>query len=216
MKRKAPNVKAIGITMVALTVAGLGLCAYQYSALSDVSAKAESLAKEVQEQASIAKRAEDTASRMERTAARLAHLELSVSQAAYIPTMLTELERTGQQSGLVVLGVRPIEAPKPTSKDSKDGKESPKKRKPYQELDIEVKGRGPYRAALNFLKALQSFPRIVAVRSLTLSPKSQAGASADVKPELDFTITIRTFVFPPEKPQEGRSVHSGAEARKDG
>jgi len=213
MKRKAPNVRVIGITMVALTVAGLGLCAYQYSALSDVSAKAESLAKEVQEQASIAKRAEDTASRLERTAARLAHLELSVSQAAYIPTMLSELEKTGRQAGLAVLGVRPIEAPKPSSKD---GKESPKKRKPYQELDIEVKGRGPYRAALNFLKALQSFPRIVAVRSLTLSPKSQAGANADLKPELDFTITIRTFVFPPEKPQEGRSVHSGAEARKDG
>ncbi len=213
MKRKAPNVKAIGITMVVLTAAGIGLCAYQYSALSNVTARAEALAKEVQEQSSIAKRAEDVASKLERTAARLAHLELSVSQTAYIPTMLTELERTGRESGLAVLGVRPIEAPKPTTKDDKEG---PKKRKPYQELDIEVKGRGPYRAALNFLKALQTFPRIVAVRSLTLSPKSQTGPDAGLKPDLDFTITIRTFVFPPEKPQEDRSVHSGAEARKDG
>ncbi|MFN3683936.1 MAG: type 4a pilus biogenesis protein PilO [Fimbriimonadaceae bacterium] len=213
MKRKAPNVKAIGITMVVLTAAGIGLCAYQYSALSNVTARAEALAKEVQEQSSIAKRAEDVASKLERTAARLAHLELSVSQTAYIPTMLTELERTGRESGLAVLGVRPIEAPKPTTKDDKEGL---KKRKPYQELDIEVKGRGPYRAALNFLKALQTFPRIVAVRSLTLSPKSQTGPDAGLKPDLDFTITIRTFVFPPEKPQEDRSVHSGAEARKDG
>ncbi len=175
MKRKAPNVRVIGITMVGLTVAGFGLCGYQYSALSDVSAKAEALAREVKEQSSIAERAEETRTRMQRTEARLAHLELSVSQAAYIPTMLSELEKTGQQAGLSVLGVRPIEAPKATSKD---GKESPRKRKPYQELDIEVKGRGPYRAALNFLKALQSFPRIVAVRQLSLAPKSQAGAGA--------------------------------------
>ncbi|MCX7799532.1 MAG: type 4a pilus biogenesis protein PilO [Fimbriimonadales bacterium] len=212
--KKAPNVKAIGVTMFALTASGLALCGWQYSALTAMRERAAGLRKEVEQQSQIAQRAEETAARLKRTAARLSHLELSVSQAAYIPTMLTELERTGKEAGLTVLGVRPIEAPKPTTKD---GKDAPKRRKPYQELDIEVKGRGSYRASLNFLKALQAFPRIVAVKSLTLAPKSQAGAGASLKPDLDLTIVIRTFVFPPAKPAEdGRSVRNSEEARKDG
>jgi Tfp pilus assembly protein PilO len=212
--RRAPNVKAIGITMVALTASGLALCGYQYSVLTGAQEQAEGLRKQVEEQSQIAKRAEETNARLQQTATRLSHLELSVSQAAYIPTMLTELERTGKMSGLNVLGVRPIETPKPTTKDSKD---APAKRKPYQELDIEVKGRGSYRSALNFLKALQGFPRIVAVKSLTLSPKAQTGANDNLKPELDLTIVIRTFVFPPAKAAEdGRSVRNVEEARRDG
>jgi Tfp pilus assembly protein PilO len=122
---------------------------------------------------------------------QLAHLEKGIPEIAYIPTMLKELETFGKANGIEVHGVRPVPAPK--DKDSKNKR----KAKPYNELTIEIKGRGNYRAVLNFIAALKTFPKIVAARTVSLQPKS--GAKANETSVLDVTIELRAFLFKPDK-----------------
>jgi Tfp pilus assembly protein PilO len=141
---------------------------------------------------------------------KLNHLETGVQTYAYVPTMLTEMEKLGKRSGFSVVGVRPIPRQAAPSKTA-DG-EKPKK-KAYDELDIEVKGHGSYRAVMNFVAALERFPKIVAARTLDLSPRAEAEDDAFM---LDVTISLRAFVFaaPEGGPQKtvmagGSSNHAG-------
>lgn len=210
--KKTPNVKLIGAASILLIAMGLALCGYQYSNLTQVSERAAALQKEVDDQSGLAKAAEETGAKVKLATERLAHLELSVSQAAYIPTMLTELERTGRLAGMEVLGVRPKPAPTMSPKDAKEKKE---KRKPYLELDIEIKGRGPFRSVLNFLAALQEFPRIVEVKNLSLAPKTQTGAAMG-KPDIDMVLLVRTFIFPPASPVDPTTAKANKGTKTDG
>lgn len=125
---------------------------------------------------------------------KLAHLEKGVQSYQYIPTMMRELEQFGSSHGVKILGIKPIivaAAAKPDEKLT---------RKPYDEITIELKGRGTYTDVLKFLSALQEFPQIVAVRTITLSPKTEDGKSAATSPNLDLTSEVKVFVFPDSTP----------------
>ena len=89
-----------------------------------------------------------------------------------------------------------------------------KRKKPYTELDIEVRGRGSYRAVMSFVSALQSFPKIVAARTLSLTPKvDRNDPSGAVK--LDTTIELRTYLFAPAKDEKKDDKTAMAQARRE-
>lgn len=126
------------------------------------------------------------------SATELAHLEQNIPELAYVPTMLKELEQFGNESGVKVFGVRPFV----TVHTSKKGKEPKKNEKPYSELSIEIKGKGRYQAVMKFVNAMKAFPKIVAVRTVSLTPKLATGDKAGYS-VLDVTLELRAFLFKP-------------------
>lgn len=190
--KKAPNIKVLAAITAAVFVGGVGASFYQYSSMCEVGARVDTLRKKAEHEKELSKQAEATAKKLKETQELLVHLEKGVPKAAYVPTLLKELEAVGTQNGISVLGVRPMQLADKAKKD-----DSKKDKKPYDELRIEVKGRGNYRSVMNFLEALKKFPKIVAARSVTASPKVEAGKENTGR--LDVTLELKTYVFAESK-----------------
>jgi len=138
--------------------------------------------------------------------AKLAHLEQGIPDLAYVPTMLQELALEGKKMGVEVTGIRPTVKPGTVVMTDKEKKDEDKK--PYQALDLEMKGRSKYDDLTKFVTALNQFPKIVEVRTLAINPPALAQRAKDSR--LDFTLGMRAFLFkektaPAAKPagQEG-------------
>lgn len=186
-----PNPKVF-IALTALTlVAGIGLTYVEYSSGSETSMRIQQLKKNSKDERQLKTDLDTTTAQLQDCSLKLQHLEQGVPELAYIPTMLKELEKVGKDNGIEVTGVRPIPVAASTTK-GKDGKPIVEK-KAYTELNIEVKGRGYYSSVLKFVNALQTFPKIVAARTVSLSPKSASNDPGE--PKLEITIQLRSYLF---------------------
>lgn len=209
---RGPNPKFFLMLACASLVLGGGAIYWQSSQLSEAREGAKGLRNKLRDERATELEVATTTEKVQESQRQLDHLEMGVPELAYIPTLLTELESVGKQNGIAVLGVRPVvkaaEAKKP------DGT-APKKQA-YEELNIEVKGRGNYLAVAAFLEALRTFPKIVAVRTVTLSPKStDHGGAAFGSPSLDATVEIRAFLFAEPAAERVAAVKKGAADRRD-
>lgn len=208
-----PNPTVFLIMAVGALVVGSGAIYWQYSQLSDRLDSVAQLKKALRDENQTRQEVSDSQLKVDESRQRLVHLEQGVPELAYIPTLLTELEAIGKKNGIEVLGVRPVvkqaEAKKPNDSD-----QAPKK-KAYEELNIEVKGRGNYDAVAAFLQALRTFPKIVAVRTVTLTPKYVDTGAGSESPTLDATVEIRAFLFPQAEPQRVASAEKKAMDRRD-
>lgn len=186
MKRsRAPQLFLI-LAAVALA-AGAGGTFLQYQELSEKWEKVAELKKSSRDPKEIQADLDKTGIELTKSKTELDHLEKSVPAFAYVPTMLKELEQFGKLNSIEVLGVRPI--PKQDPKDKK------KKKQAYEEIAIEVKGRGDFKSVQQFVTALHKFPKIVGVRSVSLQPKNDPTEAAAKK--LDVTIELRAYLFAP-------------------
>lgn len=201
--KKSPKPTVYIVMMLATLVLGAGGMFWLWGEVSGRAAEAENIKKSIRSGADLEKELADSAAKLAESQSKLNHLEKGVPDFAYIPTMLKELETTGKQQGIDVFGVRPITIAEPAKKS--DG--SKPKRKPYDELAIEVKGRGTYRSVLNFVDSLKSFPKIVAARTVALQP-IRSTKPEDDKGLLDVTIELRAYVFP-EKEAETKAKSEG-------
>lgn len=201
---KAPNPKLfMALTAVALA-AGAGLVFMQYSAYSEMTGKVANLRGQVKDAKEVESELAASETRLKETQEKLRHLEQSVPDFAYVPTLLAELEATGRDHGIEVTGVRPMI--RPAAAPKADGGKA--ERKPYEELDIEVKGRGSYGDVMRFVAALQKFPKIVESRVMTLTPKTDL---TGVATKLDVSIELRAYMFP--QPVEAKPA---VQASRDG
>ncbi|KAA0228556.1 MAG: hypothetical protein AKCLJLPJ_00593 [Fimbriimonadales bacterium] len=191
MNRTSPNPFLFMVLAGAALIVGGGLTYWQYSSLTKVSAHAAKLKKQVDGIEELRARLEHTQDSVDASAMELAHLESSLTTAEYIPTLLKDLEAVGTACNLKIIGVRPLPPQQVKSKSAE--KEQKKVRKPYQEIDVEVKCAGSFDHLLVFLKKLEEFPKIVGVRYLTVSPKvSTDGLTLT---QLESTVAIRVYVF---------------------
>lgn len=189
--KKGPNPKLFLLMAVAALVLGGGLTFMAFSNLGSTQDNLHKLQAESKDAKALEQELATSVASLQESATKLQHLEQGVQDYAYIPTLLTELEKVGKSSGIDVTGVRPV--PKaPTVKKDGSGDGTPTKRKAYDELDIEVKGRGNYRSVMNFIQALGKFPKIVAARTVELSPKNDPTLPTS---SLDVTINLRAYVF---------------------
>lgn len=176
---------------LAAVLSGAGVAYWQYSQISDTQGRISALEGKLKDEKKIAEELTSTEQKLAESLTKVNHLEKGVPQIAYVPTLLTELESVGKRSGIAVTGVRPMP---PKAEPKKDGSGNVEK-KPYEELDIEVKGRGSYKSVQRFLTALQAFPKIVAVRTTGLAPKREDSRGNAIS--LDVTIELRSYLFPP-------------------
>ncbi len=185
-----PNPQVFVAMTVATLVLGGGLVYYQNNAAGEQAAKVAKLRDEARDPNQLQREVDASNAQVAETAMQLAHLEKGVPEMAYVPTLLKELEICGKQNGIEVLGVRPIVAVVPAN-----GKQKAP-RKAYSELDIEVRGRGNYASTMRFVHDLKAFPKILAARTVTLTPK-QDFVDATGAPLLDLTVQLRAYLFDP-------------------
>jgi Tfp pilus assembly protein PilO len=177
-----------------------GLMVYtQWNSVSEQQAQVDSIQKQVDESAGVRQELAAAETRLSELKIKLAHLEKGVPDYRYIPTLLTELEQFGNANGIHVTGVRPaimVAAAKPDEQQTS---------KAYDEINIEVKGRGTYGDSLRFLRALHRFPKVVAAQTVSLQPRPQSTDAPGAAPSLDMTVQLRLFVFPEVKEPEAKT-----------
>lgn len=190
--KKGPNPKAFMLMAIGTFVVGLGASYMAYSQMSGIQGEVASLKSEYKDEKQVQQELDAAKLKVDECALKLKHLEAGVPDTAYIPTLMTELEKTGQKFGIKILGVRPI--PKQNAPVKKiEGESAPTERKAYDEMAIEVKGIGSYGAIMRWVNSLQEFPKIVAARSVQLAPKVEPGQT---QASLDVTVELRAYVFP--------------------
>ncbi len=187
--KKAPDPKLyFGLAGLTL-VGGMGFLFLQNKSMNSQRAKVALLSEQAKEQQQIYLKLNDSQKTLLDLKSKLAHLEQGVPEAAYLPTMLKELELTGKQHGIEVTGIRPLAVKGPTF-----GKETnPDANKPYQPMDIELKGKGKYADLMSFVRALNVFPKIVAVRTVGITPPAMGQKGGDGR--LEITMGLRAFLF---------------------
>lgn len=175
-----------------LALAGGGMAFMLMGSNSEKSSDLKRLKAEARKPDELQAELEEAKLNAQASATELAHLEQNIPELAYVPTMLKELEQFGNESGVKVYGVRPFVAVHTSKKD----KVKKKNEKPYSELSIEIKGKGRYQAVMKFVNAMKAFPKIVAVRTVSLTPKQATGESAGYS-VLDVTLELRAYLFKP-------------------
>lgn len=177
-----------------VAVLGLGLTYITYSSNSETVAKIETLKTELRDEQEVQQELTAMQKKVQELSTQLNHLESGVQQAAYIPTLLKELEDYGKKNKMTILQLKPIYAPPSNKKEDKKKREDA-----YLEMNVNVKARGQYYDALRFLNALKVFPKIVAVRTVSIAPKQDASGSRTAgQPKLDIDFELRAYAFKEE------------------
>ncbi len=143
---------------------------------------------------------------------QLGQLEKGVSNRTYVPTLLRQIEDLGKSVNMRVVGVRPkvvVNLPPPPPPPSEDGKTeqkkvAPKPPDPYDKLDIDIEVTGKYCDAARFLYKITSFPKIIAVNTVQMTPASSAaGIQVLGSPKLTIKLGTTAFILkePVRKPE---------------
>lgn len=191
--KKDNEMRSVQTLAVAVIAVGGGLVYWQYNLRGSAEVRLNKLKAETPDKAQVEKDLAASRADVLKYAADLQHLEQGVPTNAYVATLLKELESMGQQKNLVVTGVHPTvgttSAPPPSSTKGANSIAA----KPYDELDIEITGRGQYLSVMETVTALRTFPKIVAVKTVSLQPKSDPESKRFNL--LDATVSIKAYIF---------------------
>ena len=190
----------------AAVVAGAAFIWWQNMTLEPLRQDAATLAEKSKEQDHIYQKLDQAKKDEADLQAKLAHVEQGVPDLAYVPTMLKELALAGKQLGVEVTGIRPVIKGMVAIQSDK---EKERTKKPYEPLDIEMKGKCKYSDLVQFVTSLDRFPKIVTVRTIGITPPAMGQKRTDMR--LDFTLGMRAFLFKskdeaPKPKEDGGSV----------
>lgn len=208
MSPRTPNT-TLFIAITAITIiASIGAGYWQINGMNNAANNVEKLRSEVTNSESLKNKLTQSQIQLMSTLQTLEHLETGVASREIIPTLLKNLEETGTACGLDITGVRPIPPVenKKTTNTDKNNQQQKQKTKNYQELDVEVKCKGAFHNLMNFIEKLESFPKIVGVQAVSITPRlAKNGRSVE---HLDATLTLRMYVFPTDIPSVPKNFDS--------
>lgn len=213
-----PSSKGVLALVVAAVVIFVGCVLGYLGAAGKMKQTAVELAakeKKVVESREIAQKLEKSKLDYQDTLSQIRFLETSVSTEAYVPTLLKQLEALGTSVNLKVVSVKPSrdkeklasrkltsgasaaqgnveEASKTKRGASKQQVKEPPA--PYDELKIVVEFEGKYTNVLDFLYKVTSFPKILAVKNVTITPKDSILLYSRA-PKLVVDMTLTAFVL---------------------
>ncbi|MCW5936931.1 MAG: type 4a pilus biogenesis protein PilO [Fimbriimonadaceae bacterium] len=196
---RTPSLKTM--VLMALGVIFIGFLATMWTFNMSVDAKQRynALRAEVPEEEELQEQLAESQYSVDEYRAQLDHLEAGVPGLAYVPTLLQELEELGRQHQITVTGVRPIVDSKSLGKGKgANKKELGEAKKAYQEIMIDITGRGTYANVMGMVEALKTFPKIIAVQTVGLQPKrvtKDLEVAPGDGPLLDVSIRIKAFLF---------------------
>lgn len=188
---KKGSPKTLGLMAFVVLALGGGATYVQFNSVQSAKADVVALEDKVPSQKELEESLAASQAKLTEYQAKLAHLEGSVPDVAYIPTLMKELELIGISDGIRVTGVRPapvVAAPPQATEGQK------KEKKDYSEVEIEVKGRGQYDSIKKFLDSLQKFPKVIAVKTVSLTPMRDSGTGTTSS--IEVVINVAAYVFP--------------------
>ena len=141
-------------------------------------------------------------------------LEQGASTRAYVPTLLRQIEELGKSVNLRVVGVRPKpQKPKVVVAQTTDREKqqaAAEKPDPYEKLDIDIEIDGEYWDVVRFTRLITSFPKIITVNSVQMSPTTQI---KEVKsPVLSVRLNTTAFILKDESVED--ATKGVAEAKR--
>lgn len=191
------SMRVLILLCIVVFAAGAGAAYWQYSRFSQLQTEVRAAEEQLQQSRSIAQRLEEAQNQFEMLRQKIQHLEMSVSERAYIPTLLKQLENGARARRLKVLSVRPSkESPQPKTEQQEEGdkKETQKKPpEPYEKQTIEVAVQGQFWDVMHFIDDLTRFPKILAVERVQMRPRPRKEATDPFHIEAQFTFTA--FIF---------------------
>jgi Tfp pilus assembly protein PilO len=151
---------------------------------------------QLQRQRAELQRMEDTARQITRMRAEFARLQAFVTELETklpaekdLPALLVQLERLARSLALNLEAIRPsaLEQPKPPPSGAA---QPPAAQAPptYLTLPINLSIRGTFEQVVRLATAMNDFPRMIAIRDISLNPGQL--------PELSWNINAVTFVLP--------------------
>jgi Tfp pilus assembly protein PilO len=135
---------------------------------------------------------------------RLGTLEKGVSTKSYVPTLLRQIEDLGKSVSMRVVGVRPkvavaapVQAPASTDGDKGDKPKVVRKAPdPYDKLNIDIEVTGKYCDVARFLYKVTSFPKIIAVNSVQITPVTGSSSKETIgSPDLSVKLGTTAFIL---------------------
>jgi len=210
----------IGALVLMVVVFG-GLFWLQRSALDQASRTLKAREAELNDGKRVAARQAMADQLLEQDRQQIRFLESGVSNAAYVPTLLKQLEDLASGTHNKVLGVRPTGVTKAPSRlqqrrdpDAQgdaagDDKKEKAPEEPYTRLVIEVNLIGTFQSSQQFVSRLMRFPKIVAVDELQLQPHRAAGPK-DPSGQLDVRLKLTAFVMKENTPAAHVTTASAA------
>ena len=191
--KHAPNATVfMGIAACAV-VFGVALDAFAFSRVTAQRSDLNKVKADVNSQEKVPGRLKESQQALADAQSALKHLEQGVSGTSYVPTMMRQLEDLGNSCGVQVTEVRPVPQPVVATRDPKAKVEAPK---PYDTMDIQVKGIAHYAEAVRLVSALDSFPKVVEARTVSLEPAARGTTKGQVgSPKLTVSILLRAYLF---------------------
>lgn len=193
MKNKGPSPKLLIAAALGVVLLGAGAIYWQFSLKQGATARVQQLEEVVPDEAELNAELAASEEALDEASIQLAHLESGIPTVAYVPTLLKELEQVGVMSDVKVTGVRPLP---PTA--TPPG--APKKQEAYTELDIDISGRGTYSSIMTMVDQLADFPKIIAVKTVSMAPQAKAG-NAGAYEYIETQVRLKAFVFPENTPE---------------
>ncbi len=201
---KPPAKRLIPILLGAAGVVllgGGGILVGLNSNLTTLQTSAQQKDAEVSSSEQVAHRYQATLDNYNQTQAHIQYLETSVSDRAYVPTLLAQIQALAAQTHLSVAAIRPTASapaapptPAPASSDS-GGVPSASVKKaappPYDTMDVAVDVAGSYADTSMFLYSLTRFPKIVSVDSVQMHP----GAAPKEGGPIPITTNLKLTAF---------------------
>lgn len=215
--RPRPSKKAIVLlatVAIGEIAATTGIFLQQQAAYARASATLAAKEQEREEGKRLTSKLVGSQEALEQARQRLRYLEASVPRAAYVPTMLRQIEKLATITNNSVLGIRPeLEKPKKvTKRERKRDPEADEKAAknpvveepvaaPYDRLRIQLNMDGTYASTQRFLDELTRFPKIMAVEAVTLRPRTNS--ERETGSRLSADLTVVAFIW------KGGSFSSG-------
>jgi Tfp pilus assembly protein PilO len=181
----------------------------------------------------MARRQQEAREALAKDEQQLRFLEASVSDEAYVPTLLKQIEDLAKRTQNSVIGVRPQTGSKKPTKlqqrrdpeaqakakegDAGGDAEKEEKPEPYTPLEIQVNLIGTFKSAQLFIEQLERFPKIIAVEQVEMRPHNENGPLAARAPSrLDVNLKVTAFVMKEQvqkeaEPVSAASVSAGAQ-----
>jgi Tfp pilus assembly protein PilO len=215
LKSTKSTIAVLGVVVALIVAATAGLFWVQRGWLVEATDQLRDKEMELKDGERIARRRDEARQALEADRSLVANLEPGVSNAAYVPTLLKQLETLATATRNKVVGVRPQVATQAPSKIQQrrdpnaqaksggeaegDEKEEKEVEEPYTRLEIEVNLVGRFDTTQRFVDQLMRFPKIVSVDQLTLKPKT--GSGKDAPPGLlDVQLKLTAFIMKGEVP----------------
>lgn len=189
----------IGLICVAILIIGIDGYLYYNRAtrLAVLQEELDTKEKKLQDSKQIAQRLNQVESRYNDVQSQLSTLEQGVSSRAYVPSLLKQLESLGKSNNLRVVGVRPqpiAVVPPPPAGSVESTKKEPD---PYDKINIDIEVTGNYWNVVRFTDQLNSFPKIIAVREMQLSPVTSGVIKKAGPPVLSARFSATAFILKP-------------------